>query len=112
MLDCQICTSHADGPTDILETRDQPLFYACKGEVTWNFYEEPGFIIRTFLASSGKPARSVTFLVLVLLGLVNSGKLLGPHGGLWTGPSGAVWCAKPFQGRVAYGIDSRRSWGS
>ena len=52
-MDCSICTSHADGLKDILETRDQPPFYACKGGVAQDFYELTGFIIRTLLGSSG-----------------------------------------------------------
>jgi len=51
MLDSYICTSHADGRKDVLETRDQPPFYAWEGELTWGFYESTGFIMRTLLAS-------------------------------------------------------------
>ena len=40
-----MCTIYTDGLKDILrlkdilETRDQPPFDACTGEVTWDFYE-------------------------------------------------------------------------
>ena len=47
MLDGSICTSHADILSGV---RDQN---AWKGEVTWDVYEETGFIIRTFVTSSG-----------------------------------------------------------
>ena len=54
MMDCQIGTIHAYGLTDILATRDQPPFYAWKGEVAWDFNENTGCMMHTFLASGGK----------------------------------------------------------
>jgi len=40
---------------------DQPPFYASNGEVTSDFYERTGFVIRTFLASNGRGGRSVRY---------------------------------------------------